>query len=118
MRRAATIAGLLAALAGTPLRQAEAADDLSRSLAELVQPAHIESLDGGIGDDAEVGTLEDTGQGDLEPGSDAQPFADALMTPLFPQHSPVHEALRSLQRVHGPPDPPSRRLAVLQVFLF
>jgi hypothetical protein len=43
---------LIAALAGTPLRQAEAAGDLARSLAELEGGGVVEEIDGGVGDDA------------------------------------------------------------------
>jgi hypothetical protein len=43
---------LIAAMAGTPLRQAEAAGDLARSLAELDDGAVAEEIDGGIGDDS------------------------------------------------------------------
>ncbi len=42
---------LLAALAGSPLRQAEAAEDLAHSLSELGQAYSIEEKDGGVGDD-------------------------------------------------------------------
>ena len=53
MWRPAILLCLLAALTGTPLRQAEAADDWLRSL----QAASFEAPDGGVGDDSEVGTL-------------------------------------------------------------
>jgi hypothetical protein len=43
---------LIAAMAGTPLRQAEAAGDLARSLAELDDGAVLEEIDGLVGDDA------------------------------------------------------------------
>ncbi len=42
---------LLAAVAGSPLRQAEAAEDLAHSLGELGQAYSIEEKDGGVGDD-------------------------------------------------------------------
>jgi hypothetical protein len=42
---------LLAALAGSPLRQAEAAEDFAHSLGELGQAYSIEEKDGGVGDD-------------------------------------------------------------------
>jgi hypothetical protein len=43
---------LIAALAGTPLRQAEAAGDFARSLADLEGEGVVEEIDGGVGDDA------------------------------------------------------------------
>jgi hypothetical protein len=45
---------LIAALCGTPLRQAEAASDLARSLAEVGDQDILEPEDGGIGDDSGV----------------------------------------------------------------
>jgi hypothetical protein len=49
---------LIAALSGTPLRQAEAADDFARSISELGQGGVIETLDGGVGDDTELSILK------------------------------------------------------------
>ena len=51
-RRALVLLSLLAALAGTPLRLAEAAEDLARSLAELGRGVNLEEIDGGVGDDS------------------------------------------------------------------
>jgi hypothetical protein len=51
---------LIAALSGTPLRHAEAASDFARSRAGLGQN-HVEAIDGGVGDDAEVAVLKDGG---------------------------------------------------------
>jgi hypothetical protein len=48
---------LIAALSGTPLRQAEAASDFVRALAELGE-GHVEVIDGGVGDDANVSVLK------------------------------------------------------------
>jgi hypothetical protein len=45
---------LIAVLAGTPLRLAEAADDLARSLMESPLENGIEVIDGGVGDDSGV----------------------------------------------------------------
>ncbi len=42
---------LIAALAGTPLRQADTAEDFAHSLGELGQAYSIEEKDGGVGDD-------------------------------------------------------------------
>src|SRR3954466_10527217 len=52
MSRVAALLSLIAALTGMPLRQAEAAADLSRSLVELLQPANLEIPDGGVGEDS------------------------------------------------------------------
>ena len=54
MSRMAALLILIAALTGTPLRQAEAAADLCRSLVESVEPAELATPDGGVGDDSEV----------------------------------------------------------------
>jgi hypothetical protein len=52
MRRLSFLLSLIAALAGTPLREAEAASDLACSLAELGDGDHVEEIDGGVGDDS------------------------------------------------------------------
>jgi hypothetical protein len=52
---------LIAALSGTPLRQAEEADDFTRSLRELGQGHVIETTDGGVGDDKEASILKADG---------------------------------------------------------
>ncbi len=57
MRRFAALLGLLAALSGTPLRQAEAASDLARALFQDSLPGNLQSPDGGVGDDSGVVTL-------------------------------------------------------------
>jgi hypothetical protein len=44
---------LVAALSGTPLRQAEAASDFARSVGEIGENG-IEAPDGGVGDDSDV----------------------------------------------------------------
>jgi hypothetical protein len=49
---------LIAALSGTPLRQAEAADDFARSIGELGQGNVIQTIDGGVGDDTEASILK------------------------------------------------------------
>lgn len=42
---------LIAALSGTLLRQAEAANDFARCVAEFEDDQNIETIDGGVGDD-------------------------------------------------------------------
>jgi hypothetical protein len=53
-RRPMLLLSLIAALAGTPLRMAEAASDLAGSLAELDGRAGLEEIDGGVGDDSDA----------------------------------------------------------------
>ena len=115
MRRWAFLLSLLAALSGTPLRQAEAASDLARSLAELLQAADIESPDGGVGDDSGVGTLT----------ASHGPAADVLGRdrPLFPAPSRFvgpHTGRRGRLAGTGlvAPSPARLRHAWLQVFRF
>ncbi len=115
MRRVAGLMAMIAALTGTPLRQAEAAADFCRSIIESPQPASIEIPDGGVGDDSGVGNL---------PGLSAFSAADLLgpVAPLFlppiAARSPAStlEALREVLRL--PPLPPNLRHAWLQIFLF
>ena len=52
MRRTMFWLSVIAALAGTPMRLAEAASDLARSFAEVDDGADVEEIDGGVGDDA------------------------------------------------------------------
>src|SRR4051794_21447266 len=117
MRRLAALMTLIAALTGTPLRQAEAADDFCRSMFESQQSANIEIPDGGVGDDSGVGTLSGTHTSSL-----ADPFAWAapLLLPPVSAESPATpgevEALRDV--VWWPPNPPNVRHAWLQTFLF
>jgi hypothetical protein len=105
---------LLAALAGTPLRQAEAADDLARSLAEVGCGDVLEEADGGVGDDA-----GDTIKADASPAplllatADALPATFALAAP-----GPGLILPGPTDRSHAPPASSTRRHALLQRFLF
>jgi hypothetical protein len=74
---------LIAALSGTPLRQAEAASDFARSRAELGQD-HIEMIDGGVGDDVEVAVMKDGGDTPSFQANIPLATADGLLTPLLP----------------------------------
>jgi hypothetical protein len=49
---------LMLAFAGQPLRQVEAASDLSRAFGRLWAPDTIEVPDGGVGDDSGAATLQ------------------------------------------------------------
>ena len=117
MRRLAALGTLIAALTGTPLRQAEAADDLCRSLMELSQPASLEMPDGGVGDDSGIGTLSSPDSSGL---ADALTSAAPLVLLPISVRSPATpgevEALREV--VWWPPNPPNIRHAWLQTFLF
>jgi hypothetical protein len=116
MRRLAALMTLIAALTGTPLRQTEAADDLCRSMIELLQTANIETPDGGVGDDSEVGTLSGPHTCSL---ADPLTSAAPLLLPPVSAGSPATpgevEALR--EAVWWPPNPPNVRHAWLQTFL-
>jgi hypothetical protein len=108
---------LFVVLTGPPLRQAEAADDLARSLAEYFEPANLEVPDGGVGDDSGDLTLNG-------PHASLTSHLPPSIDPLFPPPSLV--ALRfspsqiaSLrERVWQPNHPPNLRHAWLQFFLF
>jgi hypothetical protein len=117
MWRLAALMTVVAALTGTPLRQAEAAVDLCRSLFESRQSASIEIPDGGVGDDSGVGTLST-----LHTSSLADPSASTALLLLPPASAgapatPLEiEALREV--VWWPQNPPNVRHAWLQTFLF
>jgi hypothetical protein len=110
---------LIAALAGTPLRQAEAAGDLARSLAELDGGGPVEEIDGGVGDDSGETILRPGGpSGSLivlnAPAPEDGPY---MVFPPVASLSPRHDAHTA--------DPPSlpitdhrRRRAWLQCLLF
>jgi hypothetical protein len=111
---------LIAALAGSPLRQAEAAGDLARSLAELDGGDVIEELDGGVGDDAGETVLNAGVRIGVDPSMDV-PAIDH-----FPGPSPVSAACPAPRGDEtGPPRPsarlaadPARRYAWLQAYRF
>jgi hypothetical protein len=108
-----TLLCLIAALSGSPLRQAEAAYDLARSLDELAGDHVIETIDGGVGDDS--------GETVLKAGAESQPdttTADeppSLLTPVLPLSL---DASRRAERAVAPLPGPLQRHAWLQRFLF
>ncbi|WP_435021035.1 hypothetical protein TA3x_002151 [Tundrisphaera sp. TA3] len=115
MRHWASFIALLVAITGTPLRQAEAASDLSRSLAGLFEPADVEPLDGAVGDDSGDGTLTAS----HGPQADAPPVAGLSFLP--PPSSTVRTPAAEeglWERAWWPQAPPRRRHAWLQVFRF
>lgn len=116
MRRLAFLLALLAALTGTSLRQAEAANDLARSLAEFSQDADLEAPDGGVGDDSGVVTLtaSHVSAGELTACIDLF-FLPALCTSITTTPT-AEEGL--WERVWWPQAPPALRFSWLQVFRF
>src|SRR6516164_4806962 len=75
---------LVAALCGTPLRQAEAASDFARSIAEFGQGDVVEPIDGGVGDDQETSILK------------AGDTTDSLTATILPAMADVGFALPGL----------------------
>jgi hypothetical protein len=119
MRRRMAFIALLLALTGSPLRQAEAASDLSRELAESVGPVDLGPVDGGVGDDPDVGMLKASDA--LDAGGLGDPGTPAILPPSLPpiaSHPGLCEARRRRCRASWPPIASSRRLAWLGVFLF
>lgn len=112
---------LIAALAGSPLRQAEAAGDLARSLAELDGGDVIETIDGGVGDDAGESILAAGGRTCLHPiNLDGPSLGDPPSSPILAgANSPSDVGV--LAPAH-PTDPlaahHARRFARLQAFRF
>ena len=105
---------LIAAVSGTPLRQAEAASDLARALADWKARRRIEVPDGGVGDDSDA-TIK-ANNGDVPARS---PYL--LMSARVAQALPLGPASR-LFEVAGPSSAAadaslSLRLARLQCFL-
>jgi hypothetical protein len=117
MRHSARLLCLLASLTGTPLRQSEAADDLSRALAKLFLPATIETPDGGVGDDSEVATFGPNNHVQVSLDPDGESDAIAFASPLLASGSP-HAARSARERARWPAIPSSRDPSWLQVFLF
>lgn len=113
MRRTMFLLALIAALAGTPLRLAEAASALCESLAEVMGAREIEPPDGGIGDDAGAALKGDVLRVPLQVDE-----VVALVTPdiLAPRTS----SLSIEGRIHRPSERGgcvSERLALLQCFV-
>ena len=111
---------LLAALAGSPLRQAEAAGDLARSLAELDGGDVIEAVDGGIGDDAgeTIPSAIRRSYGDRMSDSPAidDGAGPSMRSPASP--STGGDDTRPPRPTRRPTPPHARRYAWLQAFRF
>jgi hypothetical protein len=109
---------LIAALSGTPLRQAEAAGDFARAWVD-VGPGHVETIDDGVGDDADVAILKDGGDapnvGAILPPTAAEPLSApprlSMSSTAFGQRCPIDPAAAL-------PPGSARRHAWLQCFLF
>jgi hypothetical protein len=105
---------LVAALTGTPLRQAEAAHDFVSAVADRLGGDDIKEIDGGVGDDSETAVHKAP--------SDARrilSIGEALPAPLIPRPI-LRDAFPKLSRdaIGDSPPPRARRLALLQSFLF
>jgi hypothetical protein len=117
MHRTVPLLCLAIALAGPLLTHAEAASDLARSLAELLDGRGIESPDGGIGDDPVVAsTSKPCPSSDLSWAE--EPALDGL-TPLFILAPPPSGAGAARRRRRGgtwPSATARKRHAWLQLF--
>jgi hypothetical protein len=103
---------LLVAFSGTPLRLAEAADDLARSLAGPEDEGEFEAVDGGIGDDSGETVRADVAHGSVDSPFDGIPAAFACTAPASLR--PLPSAGRPPFR---PPAGPTRRHVLLERFL-
>ncbi len=110
---------LVAALSGTPLRQAEAANDFVRSFGEYGQGDVIETIDGGVGDDEEACILE--------PAGDAHSLAATILLAKAHVHFMPSLSVSSLPNIGdyrraglsgSLPTNSERRFAWVQCFLF
>lgn len=112
MFRTMFLLSVIAALSATPLRQAEAADDLARSLAETGQGDVLEPADGGVGDDSDNSLKTSAPSSALDPRPPLAPPLDA--TPFV---APAAEHVRQSRSPGAAVCASSRRLAWLQCFL-
>lgn len=116
MRRFSRFLCLIAALVGTPLRLAEAAADLERLAGGVVSQGELGEVDGGVGDEPEVGV-----QGQDGAALHADPLEAGGVVLLPPPASVVLNPMEVgclRERVWWPEDPPARRFAWFQVFRF
>jgi hypothetical protein len=119
MRRPLALLCLMAALVAPLLCQAEAADELARSLAELVVPSVLEPS----GTDGCTGLCQATMKAEVHPGVglDTSPEVPpgailAAIVPPAPSRRP--DGPRAPGSAAWPSDLAPRRQARLQVFLF
>ena len=113
MNRALSLLGLIAALAGTPLRLAEAADDLARAAEGRAGDIDVEQADGGVGDDS--GASIKAASTHVPEPSDLTSGAPAFLPPF--QSLSAQAVREAMTPPHRPPHGLARRLASLQTFL-
>lgn len=110
---------LIAALSGTPLRQAEAASDFACSLAELGED-HVEVIDGGVGDDANIAVMKAASESysfrAMMPLATGEGFLGPLLT--AGPSSPGLGCCRPMDGAAMFPAGSGRRHAWIQCFLF
>jgi hypothetical protein len=110
---------LIAALSGTPLRQAEAASDFARSLGELGEGHVIELIDGGVGDDTEASILNAGGDMRSLHAVILLELADLPFEPPLVAIAPPDDGGRRLAGLsEALPISSARRFAWLERFLF
>ena len=110
---------LIAALSGTPLRQAEAADDFARTFGECGQEDALHTVDGGVGDDKEVSILKAGGDWQSLPSTILLATVDVHFSSLIPSSFLPKLGDRGQTDLLGLlPASASRRFAWLQCFLF
>ena len=110
---------LIAALSGTPLRQAEAANDFARYFGEFGQGDVIETIDGGVGDDKEASILKAGGDAHALAATILLAMADVHFTPfLSVAYLPNIGDHRQADLSGSLPTNSERRFAWLQCFLF
>jgi hypothetical protein len=109
---------LIAAVAGTPLRQAEAATDFARSHGEIGQGNVIEIIDGGVGDDSGAAILRAGRDTQSRPAIALMALAEALHAPLLHFESRPDDVGCRADRLTSLPAISAQRHALLQCFLF
>jgi hypothetical protein len=113
VRRPMLLLSLIVVLAGTPLRLAEAASDLARSLEETGGGWNIEEVDGGVGDDSGA-----TIKADVTHAQDVMATMEIALAPLGPMAArPAIVRFVDNSPARVPAGPSSRRCALLQRFL-
>lgn len=111
---------LIAALSGTPLRQAEAANDFVRLFGEFGQGQKnvLETIDGGVGDDLEASILKAGGDTHSLPATLLLAMADVHFTsPIRASSLPNIGDRRRTDLLGLLPASSARRCAWLQCFL-
>ena len=110
---------LISALSGTPLRQAEAADDFARTFGECGQDDVLHTVDGGVGDDTEVSILKAGGDWQSLPSTILLATVDVHFSSLIPSSFLPKLGDRGQTDLLGLlPASAAQRFAWLQCFLF